>query len=230
MSRRLDGPDGGPPPPPSAPPPYPPGLAPPKAVFDLGLMVVIVLSVIAAVILLPAFLRRGVYSYNASRRGRGTSAAVRRRRRARLRAAGLAAGLPPGAVVIDLTADGSSPERGYRAESHRLQALRERRRVHVHNDGDLDEDDSGGAATKECSICMEAYETGQMVQTLACRHSFHEACIDKWLFEVQAHRPRWCPLCRADPCASVIPTSSQARRQPGASPTGAEDSEADVSV
>lgn len=32
-----------------------------------------------------------------------------------------------------------------------------------------------------CSICMEMYQTSQMVKTLPCDHSFHSDCIDHWL-------------------------------------------------
>jgi hypothetical protein len=53
----------------------------------------------------------------------------------------------------------------------------------------------------ECCICLEPYETGQVVcsaKTTDCDHMFHEACALQWL---QGHSQ--CPLCRV----TLIPES-----------------------
>ncbi|KAL6888168.1 hypothetical protein ACP4OV_009194 [Aristida adscensionis] len=55
--------------------------------------------------------------------------------------------------------------------------------------------DGGGAP--ECAVCMEAVEKGETVRRLpACRHVFHQRCIDPWL-----RHHRTCPVCRRDPFA-----------------------------
>ncbi|KAI3894089.1 hypothetical protein MKX03_013286 [Papaver bracteatum] len=43
----------------------------------------------------------------------------------------------------------------------------------------------------ECCICLSAYDDGAELRELPCRHHFHCACIDKWLF-INAT----CPLCK----------------------------------
>ncbi|XP_059312851.1 E3 ubiquitin-protein ligase At1g63170-like [Lycium ferocissimum] len=43
----------------------------------------------------------------------------------------------------------------------------------------------------ECCICLCAYEDGIELRELPCRHHFHAACIDKWLY-INAT----CPLCK----------------------------------
>ncbi|XP_009778598.1 E3 ubiquitin-protein ligase At1g63170 [Nicotiana tabacum] len=43
----------------------------------------------------------------------------------------------------------------------------------------------------ECCICLCPYEDGTELRELPCRHHFHSACIDKWLF-INAT----CPLCK----------------------------------
>jgi hypothetical protein len=55
----------------------------------------------------------------------------------------------------------------------------------------------------ECCICLEPYETGQVVcsaKTTDCDHMFHEACALQWL---QDHSQ--CPLCRV----TLIPESGE---------------------
>ncbi|KDO26714.1 hypothetical protein SPRG_20513 [Saprolegnia parasitica CBS 223.65] len=46
--------------------------------------------------------------------------------------------------------------------------------------------------THDCPICLEETAMGDRSLTTACGHSFHEACLVKWL-ETEAS----CPLCRA---------------------------------
>nr|CAB3470601.1 unnamed protein product [Digitaria exilis] len=57
---------------------------------------------------------------------------------------------------------------------------------------------SKGRATPgavECVVCLQELEDGDVVRVLpACRHFFHDRCIDAWLC---AHSS--CPVCRAHP-------------------------------
>ncbi|CAM9536243.1 unnamed protein product [Chrysoparadoxa australica] len=46
---------------------------------------------------------------------------------------------------------------------------------------------------EECAICLATYTTGEELGTLACSHTFHYACVGKWL---SAHAQ--CPICRQD--------------------------------
>ncbi|XP_057545848.1 RING-H2 finger protein ATL39-like [Amaranthus tricolor] len=48
-----------------------------------------------------------------------------------------------------------------------------------------------GDDEKRCSICLDDYEDGEMVEFLDCFHLFHGDCIDKWLPLSQT-----CPVCR----------------------------------
>nr|CAD1817624.1 unnamed protein product [Ananas comosus var. bracteatus] len=51
------------------------------------------------------------------------------------------------------------------------------------------DNDSNG----ECSVCLSAFADGEDVRQMPrCKHLFHAACIDMWLF---SHAN--CPLCRA---------------------------------
>ncbi|XP_019189495.1 PREDICTED: E3 ubiquitin-protein ligase At1g63170-like [Ipomoea nil] len=47
------------------------------------------------------------------------------------------------------------------------------------------------AEDAECCICLCSYDDGIELRELPCRHHFHCACIDKWLF-INAT----CPLCK----------------------------------
>lgn len=50
--------------------------------------------------------------------------------------------------------------------------------------------DDGG----ECSVCLEAFGTGDTRRELPrCGHGFHAECVDSWL-----RNNRRCPLCRAE--------------------------------
>lgn len=50
----------------------------------------------------------------------------------------------------------------------------------------------GGGASKDCSICMDAFEAGDAVRSLPCLHRFHVACVDRWLTQHNAS----CPVCK----------------------------------
>ena len=76
----------------------------------------------------------------------------------------------------------------------------------------------------ECSICLDDFTAGQHVRTLSCHHSFHAACITKWLTERSAS----CPLCKmnlypGDPDAEDEENNNtaqpQAQTQQGGQPT-----------
>lgn len=43
----------------------------------------------------------------------------------------------------------------------------------------------------ECCICLSAYDDGTELRELPCRHHFHCACLDKWLYINST-----CPLCK----------------------------------
>ncbi|XP_073291243.1 E3 ubiquitin-protein ligase At1g63170-like [Primulina huaijiensis] len=43
----------------------------------------------------------------------------------------------------------------------------------------------------ECCICLSSYDDGTELRELPCRHHFHSACIDKWLYMNAT-----CPLCK----------------------------------
>ncbi|THU63198.1 hypothetical protein C4D60_Mb01t13190 [Musa balbisiana] len=47
------------------------------------------------------------------------------------------------------------------------------------------------AENVECCICLSAYDDGVELRELPCKHHFHRACVDKWLF-INAT----CPLCK----------------------------------
>ncbi|XP_004306139.1 PREDICTED: E3 ubiquitin-protein ligase RNF181-like [Fragaria vesca subsp. vesca] len=43
----------------------------------------------------------------------------------------------------------------------------------------------------ECSICLNGFKVGDEVKEMPCKHSFHGACIEKWM-----GMSTLCPLCR----------------------------------
>ena len=46
---------------------------------------------------------------------------------------------------------------------------------------------------RECSICQEVFDRGEIVMKLHCRHLYHAACVQSWLKEHNT-----CPLCRIE--------------------------------
>ena len=52
---------------------------------------------------------------------------------------------------------------------------------------------SSAEASARCAVCLENYEAGETVRHLPCLHTYHMACVDKWLeYSVE------CPVCRVD--------------------------------
>lgn len=43
----------------------------------------------------------------------------------------------------------------------------------------------------DCTICLEACKPGDMLRKLPCGHTYHQACIDRWLTTKAA-----CPVCQ----------------------------------
>lgn len=46
----------------------------------------------------------------------------------------------------------------------------------------------------ECSICLEAFEVGDIMRVMKCGHRFHKPCVDEWLGRYKSV----CPLCKID--------------------------------
>jgi len=38
--------------------------------------------------------------------------------------------------------------------------------------------------SQQCTVCLEAYDVGDMVTTLPCSHYYHNTCIIQWLQQV----------------------------------------------
>lgn len=47
-------------------------------------------------------------------------------------------------------------------------------------------------ASKECTVCLQNIEKGELIRTLPCKHFFHSACVSEWLTKYADE----CPLCR----------------------------------
>ncbi|CAO2037881.1 unnamed protein product [Urochloa humidicola] len=63
--------------------------------------------------------------------------------------------------------------------------------------------DDAGCTAVECVVCLGQVEDGQMAKRLpACRHLFHQQCIDQWLL----HGHPTCPVCR---CSVFAPSLGQ---------------------
>lgn len=43
-----------------------------------------------------------------------------------------------------------------------------------------------------CAVCLSAFEDGEEIRKLKCKHIFHKDCLDTWLQQDSAT----CPLCR----------------------------------
>jgi hypothetical protein len=76
---------------------------------------------------------------------------------------------------------------------------------------DTDSDsDSDSDSPADCCICREAMHGGGRA-TLACRHTFHKACIAQWFGELAQHSEQLlCPLCRRNtPQPAMLATIAQ---------------------
>lgn len=51
--------------------------------------------------------------------------------------------------------------------------------------------------TRQCSVCYDDYAAGDELRTLPCLHSFHKACIDRWLTSGMPGA-RTCPVCNSE--------------------------------
>lgn len=61
-----------------------------------------------------------------------------------------------------------------------------------------------GHEDRECSICLNEFDEGDMVRRLSvCGHSFHKSCIDLWLL-----RRADCPLCKRNVLGSESRTNT----------------------
>ena len=76
------------------------------------------------------------------------------------------------------------------------------------------EDDDDAAM---CSLCLQNYERGDEVTKLACEHTFHKACVTRWLSDAQRGKKRRCPLCNLDPLALETPPATSSRTSTPAS-------------
>lgn len=54
--------------------------------------------------------------------------------------------------------------------------------------------EEAGEEAECCAICLCAFERGEPVRVLACRHPFHKECIDRWVLSMQLAAD--CPLCK----------------------------------
>jgi len=57
---------------------------------------------------------------------------------------------------------------------------------------------NANAETGECCICIDTFDSGDMVAKLGCSHQFHKICIQKWLSKSMS-----CPCCRKNYESSV---------------------------
>merc|ERR1719217_246908 len=58
------------------------------------------------------------------------------------------------------------------------------------------------AEEQQCSICLEDFQSGELLTELPCRHFFHVECVAKWF-----QRSTRCPLCR---CGCQVAASEDA--------------------
>lgn len=69
---------------------------------------------------------------------------------------------------------------------------------------------SAPAASEECAICLEPFDSTYPFAELSCGHHFHRPCIDEWCRQVP--RPT-CPLCRQP--IDAPPPASESRAVAG---------------
>jgi len=78
--------------------------------------------------------------------------------------------------------------------------------------------DCMGEEDAHCTICLVEYEVGDLMKRLKCAHTFHSACIVKWLMQ-----RRHCPLCQQD-IESAIPRGGHAHPSSSAAAMGSSSS------
>ncbi|GFS34761.1 RING/U-box superfamily protein [Actinidia rufa] len=75
-------------------------------------------------------------------------------------------------------------------------------------------DDDEREAETECAVCLSSLEDGEMARVLPnCRHTFHVACIDRWLSSQST-----CPICRTEAEPRPVPESPLAGGAPPTAP------------
>lgn len=91
----------------------------------------------------------------------------------------------------DVDDEGGGEARGgvEQGERHRLSA-HELEGLTSHTATD---NDSRLHKESECSVCLAGMRSGEQISVLACAHTFHHACIVRWLA-----RSRRCPYCRSE--------------------------------
>jgi hypothetical protein len=52
-----------------------------------------------------------------------------------------------------------------------------------------------GEQDAPCIICLQNYESGDLLRSLPCLHQFHSQCIDTWL-----RQNKECPICKSNVC------------------------------
>lgn len=65
----------------------------------------------------------------------------------------------------------------------------------------LDESQSDDPAV--CAICLDEFQTKDLLRVLPCDHEFHKECIDPWLKK----RSKFCPICKRDCCPNSLSCS-----------------------
>eukprot|EP00747_Dinoflagellata_sp_TGD_P166406 gnl/TRDRNA2_/TRDRNA2_189143_c0_seq1.p1 gnl/TRDRNA2_/TRDRNA2_189143_c0~~gnl/TRDRNA2_/TRDRNA2_189143_c0_seq1.p1 ORF type:complete len:290 (-),score=29.46 gnl/TRDRNA2_/TRDRNA2_189143_c0_seq1:2-871(-) len=54
-------------------------------------------------------------------------------------------------------------------------------------------DGTGQSDELHCTVCVEAFQPGEVLRVLPCLHRYHTECIDRWL-----RRSSLCPVCKHD--------------------------------
>lgn len=63
-------------------------------------------------------------------------------------------------------------------------------RIETEVDMEINFPESSTQSNERCSICLEPLSESS-IRELACKHSFHKQCIDRWV-----HNALTCPMCR----------------------------------
>nr|GMC91318.1 probable E3 ubiquitin-protein ligase XERICO [Ipomoea batatas] len=71
-------------------------------------------------------------------------------------------------------------------------------------------DAAAAEAALECTVCLSAFEEGEAIRKLKCKHVFHKDCLDTWLQQCSAT----CPLCRRKLLPEEVVLRYRQRRNP----------------